>query len=245
MNEESENWLDDNEGLDNNALQFNKHVSEKDQKHYKELNELNYDSKATSEFDNEQHYNRMHNNSQKDLIISSLKKVQDIPFIDQINKKRMSTKQRFSFMSLESPWFGKQQLKFRRQSELSQADVRSIRTMNYSPSWHSSKSGQISTSNKQVINTIKNFRNFHLQEKEHIQQRSQSQAKSSKDLVNNLKINLISVSDPIQMQKRDSRSIINRSFVNSNPSAIAQPARSSLADKSNFLLEPNQISKVF
>lgn len=92
-------------------------------------------------------------------------------------------------MSQESPYFGGPKLRFdqKRLSKLTQEDVRSIKTIDYSPSLISSREGHTSPNMKKVKSTMNTFRLMHKEEANSIS-RSPSQAKSSKDVKMPMKI---------------------------------------------------------
>lgn len=132
----------------------------------------------------------------------------------------------------------------KRKSQLIQQDVRSIRTMNYSPTLTDrSKSIGPSPRNAKIKNTINTFKILHEEEKSNIS-RGGSQAQSSKDVTRFMKINLISAESPtkIPVPKRNSNTTFNRSFRGSNVSIEAQRSGRP-GNRNNLIVEPNGVGK--
>ena len=72
------------------------------------------------------------------------------------NDKRRSIKTKPPMLSMESPCFGMQKLRFdkKRLSKMTQDDIRSIRIIDYSPTLRSSKEGAESPVSKNLIKTM-------------------------------------------------------------------------------------------
>lgn len=132
-------------------------------------------------------------------------------------------------------------------SKLTQEDVRSIRTINYSPSVKTSKE-QIpcgSPKNKHIKKTLNAFKVLHQEEVSNLSQKM-SQHQSSKDVTSVMRINLISAESPSKPQnRRNSNSLYSRSFRNSHVSVEA-PKSSFNNQGQNFLLvDSNKNRKQF
>lgn len=89
-------------------------------------------------------------------------------------------------------------------SKLTQEDVRSIRTMNYSPSQktENNDSLKLSPKNSKIKSTMGMFKMFHAEEASNLTP-SQSMHKSSQNVHNDLQINLIAVNDDNSPSKRN------------------------------------------
>lgn len=92
-------------------------------------------------------------------------------------------------------------------SKLTQEDVRSIRTMNYSPSQVTENNDSLSVSPKncKIKNTMGMFKMFHAEEASNLSN-NDNMHKSSKNLHQDLKINLISTQDQRSPVKRNNSS---------------------------------------
>mmetsp|Transcript_23364 Transcript_23364/g.26781 ORF Transcript_23364/g.26781 Transcript_23364/m.26781 type:complete len:111 (-) Transcript_23364:446-778(-) len=91
-------------------------------------------------------------------------------------------------LSLDSPCFGKYKLKFdqKRLSKMTQDDIRSIKTINYTPISKSSKN-ILETKKTQNMKIISTFRQIHEEEASRL---SRSQIQSTKNIVNMFGSNL-------------------------------------------------------
>ena len=130
-------------------------------------------------------------------------------------------------------------------SKLTQEEVRSIHTMNYSPSINTdrSKAGSPSPKNKKVMNTMARFKMMHAEEASNLS-RGFNQTKSSKNLSNDLKINLISADGKSSPTKRNNSFRFNISKRHSNISMDPQHShRDSNFSKNQLFVNSEDHSK--
>lgn len=157
----------------------------------------------------------------EDFLILPQTKPRNLSFRElEKTKKQILTKKRWSTINCsallgESPCFGNKELRSNRKwearmSKLTHEEIRSIRTMNYSPSQNTDKSPgpshSPSSKNKKIQNTMVKFKLLHAEEASNMS-KGFSQVQSSKNLNNDLKIKLIAAEGSSQLSKRNSNSI--------------------------------------
>ncbi|CAI2378156.1 unnamed protein product [Moneuplotes crassus] len=124
-------------------------------------------------------------------------------------RPRLSVSKRLSVVDnrrgSESPFFGNKPFQNwdKRRSKMTLEEVRSIRTMNYSPSQKTENNDSLNVSpkNAQIKNTMGLFKMFHAMEANSLSN-CQSVHKSSQNIHKDLKLNLISTLDENLINKR-------------------------------------------